>query len=258
MLRQDGSVRTHGAIGITGSASCRRASPFRPYLDETWARVSLVPKLSVLSPEQHALWPALGATRALGFVLYGGTAVALRLGHRASEDFDFFSDRPLDRDAMSRLLPLLDNAERIQDESRSLTVLATSRRGDVKISFFGALRMGRVGEPDVTNDGVLEVASQDDLLALKLKVILERAEAKDYHDIAAMLSAGSSLERGLGAAQALFGREFAPAIALRALTYFDDPALRSITRQERTILSRESAAIDSIPEVAVVSKSLSI
>ncbi|WP_373321508.1 nucleotidyl transferase AbiEii/AbiGii toxin family protein [Rivihabitans pingtungensis] len=44
----------------------------------------------------------------LGFVLYGGTAIALRLGHRESVDFDFFSDRPLDRDpdhaAAGRLL----------------------------------------------------------------------------------------------------------------------------------------------------------
>lgn len=32
----------------------------------------------------------------LGFALYGGTAIALRLGHRTSVDFDFFNDRPLD------------------------------------------------------------------------------------------------------------------------------------------------------------------
>ncbi len=27
-----------------------------------------------------------------GFVLYGGTAIALRLAHRPSVDFDFFND----------------------------------------------------------------------------------------------------------------------------------------------------------------------
>jgi hypothetical protein len=37
----------------------------------------------------------LGPARSLGFVLYGGAAIALRLGHRQSVDFDFFSSRPL-------------------------------------------------------------------------------------------------------------------------------------------------------------------
>ncbi|MDF1482816.1 nucleotidyl transferase AbiEii/AbiGii toxin family protein [Extensimonas sp. H3M7-6] len=30
---------------------------------------------------------------AMGFALYGGTAIALRLGHRQSVDFDFFQPR---------------------------------------------------------------------------------------------------------------------------------------------------------------------
>ena len=37
----------------------------------------------------RALWPDL-AEVPHSFVLYGGTALALRLGHRISEDFDFF------------------------------------------------------------------------------------------------------------------------------------------------------------------------
>jgi hypothetical protein len=220
--------------------------------------VSLIPKLSVLPAEQRALWPALGATRGLGFVLYGGTAVALRLGHRASEDFDFFSDRPLQRDAMSEALAFLSSSERVQDEKDMLTLLVPSENSDVKVSFFGSLRMGRVGVPDITEDGMLEVASEDDLLALKLKVILERAVARDYRDIAAMLSGGLSLARGLGAARALFGKEFAPAIALRALTYFDEPALASLTARDRATLSRESASVTDIPDVGVASKRLAI
>ncbi len=48
----------------------------------------LAPRLDVLSAAQRALWPELaGLPR--GFVLYGGTALALRLGHRVSVDFDF-------------------------------------------------------------------------------------------------------------------------------------------------------------------------
>ena len=45
-----------------------------------------------------------------------------------------------------------------------------------------------------TNGSKLLVASPEELLATKLKAILDRAEAKDYLDISAMLSAGVSLE----------------------------------------------------------------
>jgi hypothetical protein len=51
------------------------------------------PKLEILSPPQRRLWSELKETPQ-EFVFYGGTALALRLGHRTSEDFDFFSNRP--------------------------------------------------------------------------------------------------------------------------------------------------------------------
>lgn len=71
------------------------------------------------------------------------------------------------------------------------------------MSFFGAVGFGRVGEPELTEDGVLQVASLDDLMATKVKVILQRIEAKDYQDIAALLKAKVSLTKGLAAARAL-------------------------------------------------------
>lgn len=47
--------------------------------------------LEILPKEQRALWKELKPLQGMGFVLYGGTAIALRLGHRVSIDFDFFS-----------------------------------------------------------------------------------------------------------------------------------------------------------------------
>jgi hypothetical protein len=47
----------------------------------------LEPKLAILPPEQRRLWPELRDIPR-GFVLYGGTAIALHLGHRQSVDFD--------------------------------------------------------------------------------------------------------------------------------------------------------------------------
>ena len=61
--------------------------------------MTLTPRLDALPEAQRALWPAL-ARIPDSCVLYGGTALALRLGHRASVDFDFFSSAAIDFDAL--------------------------------------------------------------------------------------------------------------------------------------------------------------
>jgi hypothetical protein len=64
------------------------------------------------------------AAAAAGFVLYGGTAIALRCGHRVSVDFDFFTARPLERAALQRLLPWLKSSTVLQDQASTFTVLS--------------------------------------------------------------------------------------------------------------------------------------
>ena len=54
-----------------------------------------IPNLSMLPPPQLRLWLELDSTPD-HFTLYGGTAFALRLGHRVSVDFDFFSSQSED------------------------------------------------------------------------------------------------------------------------------------------------------------------
>jgi hypothetical protein len=49
--------------------------------------------LSILPESQRKLWTELNQVPS-EFVLYGGTALALRLGHRISVDFDFFTSLP--------------------------------------------------------------------------------------------------------------------------------------------------------------------
>lgn len=97
------------------------------------------PRFDVLPAPQAALWGQLAPVRELGFVLYGGTAIALRLGHRHSVDFDFFTPLPLDRAALKRSLPWLASAAVLRDEPESLTVLSP---GGSKFLFSGALKSG--------------------------------------------------------------------------------------------------------------------
>ncbi|MGQ0751530.1 MAG: nucleotidyl transferase AbiEii/AbiGii toxin family protein, partial [Betaproteobacteria bacterium] len=198
---------------------------------------TLVPKLAKLPPGQTRLWPVLRPSVELGFVLYGGTAISLHLAHRRSVGFDFFCDQALDKDEIRARFAFMERATVLQDAVDTLSVLVPAghggNRGGVKISFFGGLGFGRVGEPLLTRDGVLEVASLDDLMAHKLRVILLRPEKKDYEDIAALTRAGQSMARGLAAARAMFGKSFQPAAALKAAVYFEDGDLAALSRTDR-------------------------
>lgn len=220
---------------------------------------TLKPDFSILPPAQLKLWPELSGSAELGFVLYGGTALALRIGHRESVDFDFFSDKPLDHKRLFAEFPFLNVSTVLQSEEDSLTFLVPYGHSDqtqVKVSFFGNLDHGRVGEPSVTEDGVLQVASMDDLMATKLKVILQRIEAKDYRDVAALLRHGVSLERGLASAQTLYGLSFPPVICLKTLIYFEGGDLNGLAQDDKKTLAEAVKRVRNLPKVEIVSRHL--
>jgi hypothetical protein len=175
--------------------------------------MSFRPRLEVLPVTQQAFLrerPAIPPH----FVLYGGTALALRLGHRSSEDFDFFSSERFATAALLDALSFSRDAEILQTAENTLSLRA-EHDGAVKLSFFGGLRFGRVGEPDALEGQSFGIASLDDLMAAKLKVLWQRAEAKDYIDVAAIIRAGLLLEYGLGCEAARNVREI-PKVQRRA------------------------------------------
>lgn len=194
----------------------------------------------------------------LGFVLYGGTAIALRLGHRVSVDFDFFSDQPLDRQSLYDAFDFLGTATLIQDQPGALTFLVPVSGLSVKLSFLGPIRFGRVGKPQLTDDGVMQVASLEDLFATKLKVILQRAESKDYIDIAALLASGMPLEQGLSAARLLFAPHFQSSESLKALIYFGEGDLDSLSPEVRQTLIDAVRAVSDLPDITKRSERLSL
>src|SRR6267142_2902771 len=104
------------------------------------------PRYDVLPPPQRNLCSELRQIPR-HFVLYSGTAIALRLGHRVSLDFDFFTSEAFAPDRLLAEIPLLSGAEILQNVSQTLTD-ALDRKGRVKLSFFGGLHLGRVGSPN--------------------------------------------------------------------------------------------------------------
>jgi predicted nucleotidyltransferase component of viral defense system len=198
------------------------------------------PKLEILPPAQRRLWEELKHTPK-DFVLYGGTALALRLAHRTSEDFDFFSNYSFAPDSLRKAIPYLHQAEMSQFEANTLTAIV-DRTGPVKVSFFGGLALNRIQDPDVTLDSGIQVASLLDIAATKLATIQQRAQARDYQDIAAIMIAKITLSDALAAAAAVYGKQFNGALSLKALTNFADgdlPQLSSDTREQLRALAAQ-------------------
>jgi len=215
----------------------------------------LIPRLEILPAAQRALWPELSATPR-DFTLYGGTAIALRLGHRASADFDFFGRTDFDPDKLLATVAFLAGARVLQREENTLTCRVT-RGGPILVSFFGLPTIGRIENPTPVEGPGFHVASLIDLAGMKASVVQKRAQAKDYIDIDAILTAGISLPMALAAGKAIYGKAFEPQITLKALTYFGDGDLSTLRSdlQRRLVAAATAVDLDTLPVLHLLGKS---
>ena len=176
--------------------------------------------------------------------------MALRLGHHQSIDFDLLSNESFEPRSLLLTLRYLREARTNQRGDNTLSVVV-DRSGPVKISFFGDVRMNRVQDPDRAPDNGLQIASLLDLTATKLKTIQQRAEAKDYRDIAAAMEGGISLAEALAASTAIFGKTFNVMAALKALTYFGDGNLPNLPgkMQDHLRTAAERVKLEALPQI---------
>jgi Nucleotidyl transferase AbiEii toxin, Type IV TA system len=170
----------------------------------------------VLTEAAVPLFPLLA--RFPGFYLAGGTALALQIGHRASVDFDLFSNAPVDRALLARarqiftdaaIMPLVNNAD-------ELTAIVNG----VKITF--------LHYPFPTLDAFVicervSLLSVSEIAATKAYTIGRRGSYKDYVDLYFVLAEGHSTLRDIIAdAEQKFGSEFNARLFLEQLVYLDD------------------------------------
>ena len=204
-------------------------------------------KLEILPEAQRALWAELAAIPT-EFVLCGGTAIALQLGHRQSVDFDFFASRSFDPVQLYSSMPLLEGSTVLQQAANTLTC-RVDRANPVIVSFFGVPTLRRVAAPLIAHDNHLRIASLLDLAGMKAAVVQQRAEAKDYTDLHALLVAGIGLPAALAAAGVIYGERFNPQLTLKALSFFGDGDLPSLPThvQERIIGAVRSVNLDRLP-----------
>ena len=172
----------------------------------------------ILTPRQKGvLRPLAPVATSAGLYLAGGTAIALHLGHRRSDDFDWFSDgTPLDIEALTELLrtSLTFEADVI-DEG---TLVGTS--DGVRVACF-AYRYPRLEGMTAVPEWAVRLAGMRDLAAMKLLAITQRGSRKDFIDVYCLLEHGITLAQMLDDYQQKFGISGRMSV-LRGLVYFDD------------------------------------
>ncbi|HSK48964.1 MAG TPA: nucleotidyl transferase AbiEii/AbiGii toxin family protein [Solirubrobacterales bacterium] len=147
----------------------------------------------VLPADTATTWQRLAPHLPAGLYLGGDTAVAVRLCHRESRDLDFFFHRPVDLDRLRRRLGELGQFAVTQESEGTLKGLFSA----TKLEFFDASKLTLLGEPETVAG--LHVAGLPDLIAMKIKVMAERGEMRDYFDVMALDEDGRvSLEEGIG------------------------------------------------------------
>ena len=135
------------------------------------------------------------------YILCGGTALAIQIGHRKSEDLDFMmwriskTEKPeVNWNAIERELK-----EKI-GEIENFNMLGFDQvefvvKG-VKFSFFVSDNLSPVTAP-TEYLGNIRLADIESIMAMKMEVMLRRMKFRDYYDIYCMLQEGHSIQKGI-------------------------------------------------------------
>ena len=147
------------------------------------------------------------------FYLAGETGLALQLGHRRSDDMDFFSDRLFNTDAMLSLIPV---------DKVLFTALGTvhCEIKDIRISLL-YYDVPLIHSP-LSWHGI-NVAHVKDIVAEKIKSISQRGSKKDFIDLYAMLKMRHSVPEVFEFFKERFTRSDINFYhVLKSLTFFED------------------------------------
>ena len=135
------------------------------------------------------------------YILCGGTALAMQIGHRKSEDLDFMmwriskTEKPevnwnlIEKELTDKIGPI-----------ESFNMLGFDqvefRVKGVKFSFFVSENHSPVSTP-VNYMGNIRLADIESIMAMKMEVMLRRMKFRDYYDIYSILKEGHSINDGI-------------------------------------------------------------
>ena len=130
--------------------------------------------LEILTPKTREVLKLLVKNSYLSnFVLVGGSALALHIKHRQSEDLDFFTYKKGSFD-IQKIKKLL-NAKIVNISDEQVDLLANG----VKVTFFDA-KWNFLQPKKVKN---LNIATLEQIAIMKANVLFLRAKYRDYYDM---------------------------------------------------------------------------
>lgn len=141
------------------------------------------------------------------YILCGGTALAIQIGHRKSEDLDFMmwrkskTEKPkVNWNAIEQ--ELIEKVGEIENFNMLGFDQVEFLVKGVKISFFVSDNFSPVTSP-VEYLGNIRLADIESIMAMKMEVMLRRMKFRDYYDIYCILLEGYSIHNGIEKALSL-------------------------------------------------------
>ena len=157
--------------------------------------MTLPADLTEILPRETAwAWELIAPILPRSCRLAGGTALAVHLRHRQSRDLDFFYKDPgLDLAALERELSQLGSFAMSSRAPGTLNGILQ----DAKLQFLDAHDQVDLNDPE-PHAGIF-VSSLADVFAMKVKVIGDRGELRDYFDLKRIEEiTGRGVEEGIG------------------------------------------------------------
>jgi len=171
--------------------------------------------IDILSESQKQLLPFLKQFNR-EFILVGGTAIALQLGHRRSIDFDLFKSKTFNSVKIKRRISECGFTNQIiHEESDQIHFVVNG----VKLTFFS---FGFEIHPVVRFDSYIKMPDLIELSAMKAFAMGRRAKWKDYVDMYFLLKYHFSFAEVTAKSNELFESVFSEKLLRQQLCYFDD------------------------------------
>ena len=152
------------------------------------------------------------------FYLAGGTALALQIGHRMSDDFDLFSEKDIPAELLEKVEKIFKEStiDIITNHSEQLSLIIDQTKVDfVKYPFPLILNLIEYEE--------VKIIKISEIAATKAYTIGRRATYKDYIDLYFILSEKySSLPEIIKISKEKFKEHFDPRLFLEQLVYLED------------------------------------
>ena len=184
----------------------------------------------VLGPDAWSLVRRLvseGVTT--GWTLAGGTGLALQIGHRFSDDLDFFRFEAF---AVPDLIRNLSHIGRISVQSRAEDTLHVVVE-EIRLSFLRA-------EAPLLFDGApyrgMKIADPQDIVVMKIVAIGGRGSRKDFVDLYFYLRGGGSLETAFELLRRRFTHvDYNEYHLMKSLVFFADAEAEPMPRMLREV-----------------------